>query len=81
MITCRELAEFLDDYVSGQLDPLRAQEFERHLKVCRTCVNYLNSYRQTIAMGKAAFADDAAQAPADVPPALIRAILDSASKK
>jgi anti-sigma factor RsiW len=80
MITCRELAEFLDDYIAGQLDPQRAGEFERHLLVCPTCVKYLNTYRQTIALGKAAFADEAAPAPADVPPNLIRAILAAAPK-
>jgi anti-sigma factor RsiW len=80
MITCRELAEFLDDYVAGQLDPQRAGELERHLSVCPTCVKYLKTYRQTIGLGKAAFADEAAPAPADVPPSLIRAILAAAPK-
>jgi len=25
MITCRELTEFLDDYLAGELDPQRAE--------------------------------------------------------
>jgi anti-sigma factor RsiW len=81
MITCRELAEFLGDYVSGELDPQRVREFERHLRACPTCVRYLDSYRQTIALGKAAFADGDAPVPADVPPALIKAILANAPRK
>jgi anti-sigma factor RsiW len=51
-ITCRELIEFLGEYVDGTLSPPMRREFERHLNVCPSCVAYVESYRRTIRMGK-----------------------------
>ena len=55
--TCREVLEFLGDYDAGELDPMRAASFERHLELCASCRNYLHSYRVTIELEKDAFAD------------------------
>ena len=73
-ITCRELVEFLDLYLDGDLPPERKAEFERHLSVCEPCVNYISTYRKTIALGKEACRDGNVTA-ADVPEELVRAIL------
>lgn len=72
-ITCRELIDFLADYLDGTLAPAMRHEFERHLKVCPSCVNYLESYRQTVSLGKTLAAPDEA-APPSVPHTLVRAI-------
>jgi anti-sigma factor RsiW len=77
-VTCRELIGFLDDYLDGGLDAPVRQRFEEHLRVCIDCTNYLDSYRRTIALGKAAFAPAAtpdAPTPSDVPAGLLKAIL------
>lgn len=74
-MTCREFVEFMYSYVSGELSPAERGEFDRHLQVCTSCVNYLDSYRKTIELGKAAFADEDGPLPEDVPEDLIRAIL------
>ena len=81
MITCRQLSDFLDDYLSGELDETSRSEFDRHLAVCPTCVRYVQTYRQTISLGKAAFADDGAPVPQSVPQELVKAILARAPKK
>jgi len=74
-ITCRQLIEFLADYLDGELDPGQRREFDRHLAVCPSCVNYLESYKAAVAMGKAAFcAPPDAPAPG-VPEELVTAIL------
>jgi anti-sigma factor RsiW len=73
-MNCRECAEFLWQYVSGEL-PLETHEvFARHLAKCRNCDVYLQQYRETIFAGKKACAceDDAAPA---IPDELVRAIL------
>jgi anti-sigma factor RsiW len=70
--TCREVLEFLGDYDAGELDPRRTSAFERHLELCASCRNYLDSYRVTIRLEKDAFEDDAL---ADPPEELIAAIL------
>jgi anti-sigma factor RsiW len=74
-MTCRELAEFLDDYLSGTLPPSRRSLFDEHLDACPDCRNYLDSYRQTVQLGKAAFSEPQEPVPQDVPEALVKAIL------
>ena len=52
-------------------------EFERHLSVCPSCVNYLKTYEQTIILTKIAGDDPV---PAEVPESLVQAILAARSK-
>jgi anti-sigma factor RsiW len=76
MITCRTFVEFLMDYLSGELPEHQRDDFDRHLADCVACVAYMNTYRETIALGKAAFRDPDAAVPGDVPEDLIKAILE-----
>jgi anti-sigma factor RsiW len=48
MITCRELAEFLIDFVAGELPPEQRARIEHHLCMCPPCVTYVETYRLTI---------------------------------
>jgi anti-sigma factor RsiW len=74
-MTCRELTEFLDAYLDGSLAAAKREEFDNHLAVCDSCVNYVASYRTTVELGRAALrAGDDAEAE-DVPDDLVRAIL------
>jgi anti-sigma factor RsiW len=59
-LPCREILDFLYLYLSGELPEEEMTEFHRHLSVCPSCVNYIESYKQTIALGQAAFRDDEA---------------------
>ena len=74
MLTCRELIDFLADYLDDQLAPEARAEFEAHLTVCARCVDYLASYREAIRLGKQACEPDQGL-PADVPSELVDAIL------
>ena len=74
-MTCRQLTSFIHDYLAGELPPDRASGFEHHLTLCENCRRYLQQYRDTIAAGRAAFADPDAPVPAEVPDDLVRAIL------
>jgi anti-sigma factor RsiW len=66
-ITCKELIAFLDDYVEEALPPARKDEFESHLELCASCVEYLRGYRAAIHMAKATGRDpDIDTLPADV---------------
>jgi anti-sigma factor RsiW len=76
-VTCREFADFIADYLSGELPAGTRMSFDDHLKVCPNCVSYLSNYRDTIALGRRAFADDETVLPDSVPPGLIDAILAS----
>ncbi|HEX5271688.1 MAG TPA: zf-HC2 domain-containing protein [Gemmataceae bacterium] len=44
MITCRELAVLLCDYVSDELPPERRDHVEQHAARCPSCAAYLQSY-------------------------------------
>ncbi len=77
MKTCKELLDFLDDYVAGNLSSTERKEFERHLAVCPPCIDYLRSYEQTIRMGKAACTDECEEPPEE----LIKAILAARAKQ
>jgi anti-sigma factor RsiW len=73
-VTCREFADFIGEYLSGDLAPDVRAAFERHLSRCSNCQKYLAGYREIVRLGKLALADDEAP-PADVPEDLIAAIL------
>ena len=75
MITCREFVEFLADYLAGELSPASQAEFEFHLSDCPDCALYLQSYEETIRLGKVACFDLDAPPPVDAPEELIQAIL------
>jgi anti-sigma factor RsiW len=72
MMTCRELAEILLDFVTGELPPELCRRLEQHLRLCSACSAYLDSYRTTTALPRWL-------PPAPLPPRLttrLRMILD-----
>ena len=75
MVTCRTFVEFLMDYLSGDLDVAQRDAFDLHIANCVACVNYMNSYCETIELGKAAFKNPDAPVPAEVPEDLVKAVL------
>jgi anti-sigma factor RsiW len=79
LITCRELVDFLADYLASELDDEERASVNAHLAACPSCVLYLKSYQEAVRLSRAAFAPDEA-APADVPEDLIRAVLDARKK-
>jgi anti-sigma factor RsiW len=74
-VTCRELADFIGDYLAGELPSDERARFEHHLEVCPNCRRYVAGYGSTIRLGRAAFHDDDAALPSDVPAELVDAIL------
>ena len=74
-MTCREFADFMMDYLSGDLSFESRVRFEHHLSICTNCEKYLTSYAETVKLGKRAFVDDTAALPAEVPEGLVNAIL------
>jgi anti-sigma factor RsiW len=74
-VTCREFADFIGEYLSGELDVSVLARFERHLELCVNCRRYLRSYEETVKLGRRAFDDLDAMLPPQVPEELVRAIL------
>ncbi len=77
MITCREFEAFIQDYLSAELPGKQRRRFERHMKICRECREYLAAYKASLEIGKAALGPPSAPLPDEVPEDLIKAILDS----
>jgi anti-sigma factor RsiW len=73
-LTCRQVVDFLDRFVGGELPAPETERFQAHLRACPECVDYLRSYRETIRLSASAWAD-AESLPADVPPRLVEGIL------
>ena len=74
-MTCRELMEFLADYLSGELPAEERRLFEEHLAECPDCVAYLKTYEATIRLGSDACSSVQDACCADVPEDLVAAIL------
>lgn len=73
-MTCREFVEFLLDYLEGELPEAVRATFQAHLDVCPACVTYLDTYRETVRLGRE-LGRDPEGLPGDVPEALVQAIL------
>lgn len=81
-MTCREFVEFLNDYLDERLSEARRAVFGRHLSICADCHAYLESYRATMEMSVWALrSNDPAGLGREVPPDLVRAILDACSRE
>jgi anti-sigma factor RsiW len=73
-MTCREMTEFLAEYVAGELPPDILATFEGHVAHCPDCVVFLSQYRTAIRAGITAFDDLPGMA---LPEELVAAILAS----
>jgi anti-sigma factor RsiW len=80
-MTCKELYDFLDAWVAGDLPGATRQRFQRHLDDCPACADYLDCYRKTIALGRGAVCGADAGPCGSLPDALVRAILESVRKR
>ena len=74
-MTCKELVDFMVDYLGGQLPDGQREVFERHLNACPPCLTFLESYKHTIALGRFACCDPESPVPDEVPNRLVEAIL------
>ena len=76
-MTCKELIDFLMDYVDGELPPSERRRFDRHLGLCTHCTDYVASYRETVRLGKMICRPGRDELPPDIPEDLVQAILEA----
>ena len=72
-LTCREMTDFLGDYLDGSLALAERRLFDKHLADCPECVAYLRSYAETIRLARQTREDDSLSD--TIPDELVRAIL------
>ena len=74
-MTCREFVDFLMGYLEGELDPKVRAAFDAHMGACPQCVSYVETYRETVRLGRELLCAPDAPVPDDVPEELVAAIL------
>jgi anti-sigma factor RsiW len=74
-LTCRDVVEFLSDYLTCELDAAARTAFDEHLAECDECVAYIRGYERTVRLARTAF--DKLDEPVEqqVPRQLVDAIL------
>lgn len=75
MMTCQEFVDFIMAYLDEELPGDQRRVFEGHLNECPECLAYLDSYRETVALGKRVCQIPEGPLPEDVPERLLQAIL------
>jgi anti-sigma factor RsiW len=79
-VNCREFVDFLMAYLDAELPAAQAATFESHMGDCPSCETYLETYRETVRLGRTVCADPAGPVPEDVPDGLVEAILAARAK-
>jgi Putative zinc-finger len=67
--TCKEITALISGYVNDQLSPGVKRNFQRHLRICPDCVNFLNTYKKTADVTRSV-------SPEEIPPRIRENILD-----
>ena len=70
LLTCREVIDFIDRHLAGELSEAEEKRFRWHLRLCRSCRAYLRTYRATVKLEAAA-----RESLGDIPEELVVAIL------
>lgn len=79
-VTCRELVDFLMQYLEGDLPADQRAAFERHLTLCPPCVRFLKSYNDSIKLSRICCCESDPNKKCEIPEELVRAILASRDK-
>ena len=79
-IGCNEFVMFLDEYLEGTLPPEQVAEFNNHLSGCPPCVTYMQTYVETVRLGRTALQRTDDPVPAEVPEKLVLAIVAARGK-
>ncbi len=73
-MNCREVIDFLMEYLDDELPENVKMCFDMHLEMCPPCVEYLRTYKHTILVAKGC-CKSAPSACDEIPEALVQAIL------
>ena len=48
--SCKQMTDLILSYLNDRLSPTLRREFEQHLRICPDCVNFLTTYKKTVAL-------------------------------
>lgn len=49
-LSCQQMVELVTEYLDGVMEPRRRARFEAHLAGCDGCTNYVEQFRETVAV-------------------------------
>lgn len=67
--TCKQITDLIFGYVNDQLSAKVKRDFQRHLRICPDCVNFLNTYKKTASLTRSI-------RPEEIPPKVRSNVLD-----
>ena len=73
-LACGEVITFLFEYLDEEVAAERKAEFDRHLAICPSCRNYLDTYRESLLLVRHAGQLDEAEIP-ELPQHLVDVIV------
>ncbi len=76
MMTCKELCEFIADYIEGELPEAQRLSFKSHIDLCTSCRDYMENYLHTIRAERAAMDCNRREFP-PMPDEMVKAILEA----
>ncbi|MEX1040612.1 MAG: zf-HC2 domain-containing protein [Pirellulaceae bacterium] len=79
-LTCKQLYDFMGDYLEGNLPPETMCVVKTHLERCPCCLHYLENYHEATRLGIKVCQEEEKDISANVPEELVRAILDARGK-
>jgi Putative zinc-finger len=50
--TCKEITGLIFGYLNDTLSPSVRRDFKSHLRICPDCVNFLHTYKKTVATSR-----------------------------
>lgn len=71
---CDDITDLIMDYLTGELPPDTALEFEEHLRMCPDCVAFLNTYKKTVQVTRSLQYED-------IPPAMEKRVRQFLTQK
>jgi len=77
MITCEAFESFINDYLDGTLPQEQLVVFNRHLKLCPECVDFLREYEKLRELPRKSFDAALAEVLPGAPDDLVKAVLES----
>ena len=76
-MTCKQLVEFPEQYLAGELASGARETLESHLATLADCRRHLASYEKTVRLAARAAKHPDDDPPAEVPDELVQAILSA----
>lgn len=74
-INCKELCEFLSQYMEGDLPPARKASFDAHIRGCGPCRAYMHQLEQIVKLSKQCLCSG--PKPPPPPEDLVKAVLSA----